>query len=145
MRRAQTIAIHRPEVVTIVGHPDQVIRVLRTAERERRLLTDPDEVARTYRRLPDGRVSARVRLMVPQPPPVPDHHPLWRGVAFGSAALAVVAAACYALAQLLLALLSHAALLGVLVALVVLAWAALSAGRRHACTGLHCAGCRDRR
>lgn len=143
--RRQIIAVHRPEDLTIIGRPDRVAAILRTAERERRLLTDPAEIARTFVRLPDGRVSTRVRLLVAQAPPTPSRGPLWRGIAVATALLVVLAGGLYAVAQVVLAAVhgSAVAVAGVALPLLV-AWAVLSVRRKHACRGMHCEGCGHR-
>jgi hypothetical protein len=55
-----------PTDVPIVGHPDEIAMVLRTAAHRGNLLTDPRRI--TPRRLADGRHAVKVRMLMPRQP-----------------------------------------------------------------------------
>lgn len=153
MGRTTTIATYVPTSTTVVGTDTAVAAILRAADREHRLLTDPGTIAATFVRLPDGRVSVRVDMLLPRPAP-PRAMPtlgiaraLALSLSFVAALFVVGTAVIFALRPLLMGVGRFAESGGALAAVIVLlfaGWLVLSVKRRHACKGLHCDGCSRR-
>lgn len=144
--RNRTLAIYEdhPLCDTEAG----VVAFLTRAAEDGRLVTHPEVIRRSFRRLPDGRIAVPVTVKVPV---VRRSHPVARevGVALGKAALlvsvlgALVMLAVWGLSVLagaVVAAVHGRAVMGVL-GLMLALWLIVSLRRR--CPGLHCGGCKD--
>jgi hypothetical protein len=150
MTQNEVTARYVPEVRTIVGTDLELTQALRRQSALGRLLTPPGEIK--PRRVEDGRWAITVRLARPlTAQEVRDLTPTWwkrhrRHVGYAALALTLLAVI-GGIVTLLISLFTAVAdngsyLLAGAIGLSAVLFAAVKKG--HPCTGLHCAGCKDK-